>query len=160
VSSGIAAMQYPFGGKKPEILTFDVNRDTEYARFTVEKATSSVYAAHGWAKELTGQATVKAGVGANMLYDLFLVKNVATIRPIQERFSAIFADVFDNIDAVIGRNPLSMTIKYPDIISDMIKTFRDADAATFIQQGANPLDQQKQSVKSIRGRTSKNKSVD
>ena len=155
VSSSIAGIQYPYGGKKPEVITFDVNRDTEYAKFTVDKATSSIYAQHGWAKELTGQATVKAGVGANMLYDLFLVKNVATIRPLQEYYSALWADLFENLDVVLGRDPLSMTIMYPDIISDMVKTFRDADQSIFIEQGANPIDQKKQST-SMRGRSSKN----
>jgi hypothetical protein len=90
-----------------------------------------------------------------MLYDLFLVKNVATIRPLQEYFSAIFADMFNNIDDVLGRDPLKMTIVYPDIISDMIKTFRDADESVIIQQGANPVDQQKQNT-SMRGRSGEN----
>ena len=137
-ATGLAGIQYPKGGQPPTLLNFNVNRDVDYARWTADNAASSVFSVNGWAKELTGQVSIKAGVGANMLYDLFLVKNVSTIRPMQDFYAnTVWADVFTNINPVVGKEFAGLTVKYPDLITQMIVSFKNA--ANPLEQGNNPI---------------------
>lgn len=137
-ATGLAGIQYPKGGQPPTLLNFNVNRDVDYAKWTAENAASVVFSVNGWAKELTGQVSIKAGVGANMLYDLFLVKNVSTIRPMQDYYATtVWADIFSNLNEVIGKQFSGLTVKYPDLITQMIVSFKNA--ANPLEQGNNPI---------------------
>lgn len=137
-ATGLAGIQYPKGGQPPTLLNFNVNRDVEYAKWTADNAASVVFSVNGWAKELTGQVSIKAGVGANMLYDLFLVKNVSTIRPMQDFYAnTVWADIFTNLGDVVGSQFSGLTVKYPDLITQMIVSFKNA--ANPLEQGNNPI---------------------
>ena len=137
-ASGLAGIQYPKGGQVPTLINFNVNRDVQYASWTTENAASLIYSIHGWSKELTGQVSIKAGVGANMLYDLFLVKNVSTIKPLQSYYSStVWGDIFSNILPEIGKQFEGLTIKFPDLITNMIIAFDNATNP--LEQGRNPV---------------------
>ena len=148
--TGIVGIQYPHGGKPPKLMDFNVNRDVEYARWTVDNATSMVFSVNGWAKELTGQVPIKAGIGANMLYDLFLVKNVSTVKPLQHYYSvSLWADIFTNMSEAFAAPLRNITLQFPDLISEMVKSFNDAGDNP-LEQGDNPLQRGRQSVSNLR----------
>lgn len=148
--TGVVGIQYPFGGKPPKMLDFNVNRDVEYARWTVDNATSMVFSVNGWAKELTGQVPIKAGIGANMLYDLFLVKNVSTIKPLQNFYSmGLWADILTNLSEAFPPALRKITLSFPDLISEMVQSFRNAGDNP-LEQGDNPVQRTRQDVSTVR----------
>lgn len=144
--SSIAAMKYPFDGVAPTIEKFEVNRDVDYAQWTTESAASVIYAVHEWSKELTGQIPIRAGVGANMLYDLFLTKIVSVIRPLQDVWEGNWSAIFTQVETKLGLEPQKVTVKFTDLIEELV----DAIQGVNIEQGNNPLQRAKQSASGLR----------
>lgn len=116
----IIALEYPNGTNQPLVTPVQVNRDVNYAEFTLNNAASVIYAVCGWSKELTGQIQVKTGIGANILYDLFVIKNVSTIIPIQERFENIWQWVIGELYTLAGQEAPAYTVKFQDNISVLV----------------------------------------
>ena len=116
----IVALEYPNGTNQPLVTPVQVNRDVNYAEFTLNNAASVIYAVCGWSKELTGQVQVKTGIGANILYDLFVIKNVSTIIPIQERFENIWHWVITELYTLADLEAPIYNIKFQDNISVLV----------------------------------------
>jgi len=116
----IVALEYPNDTNQPLVTPVQVNRDVAYAEFTLNNAASVIYAVLGWSKELTGQIQVKTGIGANILYDLFVIKNVSTIIPIQERFESIWHWVISEIYTLAGIETPFHGIKFQDNITVLV----------------------------------------
>lgn len=116
----IIGMDYPFGSDAPKIEKLQVFRDTNHMKEMVNLATSYIYSVWSWAKELTGFETAKGGIGSNIVFDLFRVKNISTIKPIQKKYSTIMAKVISGIfkHELINSEPLA--IQYNNLIEQII----------------------------------------
>lgn len=121
----IAALEYPFGTKEPKAEKLQVNRDVNYATFSLDNAASMIYSINGWSKELTGMVQVKTGIGANILNDLFTIKNSSTIEPLQRRFEAMWTWIIDGVEKQMGLDESQYAIKFPNVVESLVGKITD-----------------------------------
>lgn len=121
----IAAIEYPNGTTQPTTVKLDVNRDTIYAEFSLSNAASMIYSTHGWSKELTGMVQVKTGIGANILYDLFIIKNTSTVEPNQRKYEAFWGWLLGEIEVNMGLPESGLSIKFPDAVTSLVTKITD-----------------------------------
>jgi hypothetical protein len=70
----------------------------------------------------------KAGIGSNILKDLFLIKDETVIRPYQDLFSRFWSEVFDVMGEFLESEELrNATVKFPNKIEKLIESLGDAD---------------------------------
>lgn len=116
----IVGMDYPFGQKEPKIEKLDVFRDVNYTKSMLEIASSYIFAVWSWAKELTGMASFSGSIGGNIVFDLFRVKNISTIRPTQEEYSGYYWELVRVIFDKLGLKEKVFCLKYSDLIREII----------------------------------------
>jgi len=126
----MVVLEYPHGGKQPELLDLEINRDYRYFETTVRVASDYIFNAHGWSKILSGFSNPSGGIGSNILIDEFKVKNTGVIKPLQEKFAAFWKPVLNEIAEFIDLPELAgMGIRFEDRISSMIESFNNAENA-------------------------------
>lgn len=142
-SASVAGIQYPYGGHPPVSIDIEMNRDTQYHNFQLEKAASFICGILGWAPELIGIRQAKATLGGNLLYDMFTIRDTATIQPTQVLFENLFNSV---IGQIVEKEPggtrwTGYGVKFPGVIEQMLAKFqsaggntRDADLSTAREQ--------------------------
>ena len=119
-SKTIAAVQYPHGGKPPTAITLEVNRDTAYAEYQWDKASGLIHAVNGWDRTLTNIVTPKAAIGGNIYKDLFQIKGVSTIKPMQTFWQNVLSDIFDSIAEETGYIGEVRTLKFNSALDNLI----------------------------------------
>lgn len=124
----LIGLEYPNDTNQPLAVPLQVNRDVDYAEFTLNNASSVVYAVCGWAKELTGQVQVRTGIGANLLYDLFTIKNVATITPLQQKYESVWDWIIGQIFEVKGEEIPKLSLKFEDKIRTLVEKLSVVDS--------------------------------
>jgi len=123
-ASSMAVVEYPQGGKPPEAIPIRINRDYGYYMAMLNKASDYIYSMNSWSKELSGMVQTGAGIGSNILMDLFQIKDEAVIRPLQDRFSFRWQQVFDWIAEVTQNEQLKQrSIVYSSKLDKLIKKF-------------------------------------
>lgn len=127
-AKSLAAIEYPHGGQPPTEIKLDVNRDTDYAQYQSDTASSVIYENHAWSKELTGRINTKSGIGGNILGDLFKLKNRSTIIPLQKQMEYVWNEVFNNLAPWIGE--YQFTFQFPDIITPITQDNADNTPVT------------------------------
>lgn len=118
----IVGMDYPFGQKEPKIEKLDVFRDINYTKTTIEIATSYIFGVWSWAKELTGMASFSGSIGGNIVYDLFRVKNISTIRPTQEEYKGYYIELLKLIFDKLGLTEKVFCLNYSNLIKEIISS--------------------------------------
>ena len=93
----LAGVQYPHGGKPPTAIQLGVNRDTAYSQYQLDTATGLIHAVNKWDRTLTNIVTPKSNIGGNVYRDVFTIKNVSTIEPMQTFWADVLTDVFSQI---------------------------------------------------------------
>ena len=81
---------------------FDVNRDTDFYKFKLEKVESSIYGGFGVPRQLIGNTEAKAALGGNTLKDLYGMFYEDTVRPRQNMMSDFYLDVSNAICDILG----------------------------------------------------------
>jgi hypothetical protein len=124
----IAVYEYAKGTTMPELGDLEVMRDSKWLETISARASASIYEAHGWSKQLSGKMDTKAGIGSNILKDLFLIKDETVIRPYQDLFSRFWSEVFDVMGEFLESEELrNATVKFPNKIEKLIESLGDAD---------------------------------
>jgi hypothetical protein len=126
----IAALEYPFGTKEPKAEKLQVNRDVNYATFSLDNAASMIYSINGWSKELTGMVQVKTGIGANILNDLFTIKNSSTIEPLQRRYESFWSWVIGEVENQMSLTESKYAIKFPNVVEGLVKRMIETTKVT------------------------------
>jgi hypothetical protein len=125
-AASFAGIEYPFSGQPPTTIDLEINRDERYHAFTLDKATSYICGALGWAPELISVRPAKATLGGNLLYDIFVVRNTTTILPRQSFYE-------DMINGILGQvlaeesAPAQFDgygLKFEDVIGTMIASLK------------------------------------
>ena len=131
----IAGIEYPRGEKPPTEISLEVNRDTKHHTWQQDTAVSMISAALRWAPELTGIRKTGSSLGGNLLYDMFTMKNTATIQPRQVEFADIINGVLNQLleRENAPAEQRSYGLELPDIIGTMIT---DLKGDTNTQPGA------------------------
>lgn len=145
-AKAIIALQYPNDTNQPVVEPVTVNRDVAYAEFTLNNAASMIYAIHGWAKELTGQVQVKTGIGANILYDIFSIKNVSTVIPLQNKYENIWEWVITQCENLLETSVGDYSIKFPDNIGQLTLQLSAVSQAAKIAPNLNKMGEQNKPV--------------
>lgn len=140
-AKSLVGMEYPYGQKAPIFEKIEVNRDTQYMDKVLDLATTLVFASHGWSKELSAYASVKASIGSNILIDLFTTKNISTIQPIQSHYENIWADVFQSLAEAVGYNQETYTVQFPDLISKLVKSLVESRSTKAVATDQVPNEQ-------------------
>lgn len=131
-ASSIAAIEYPKGSAPPTSIPLELNRDTDYHTYQVEKAAVIICESLRWAPELISNRPALATLGGNLMYDIFTIKNEATIRPIQVKIEDLFNEILSQIHEIEG-SPIQFTeygISFPDIITEMIDKFKGSGGSS------------------------------
>ena len=122
-SQVMAAIGYPEDAETPQVVKLDGNRDSQYFQFTSNNASAKIFAAHNWSKILSGFETAPAGIGANIILDEFKVKNITTIKPIQEEWAENWANVLSAIASITGIDVLDgVAPVFQDRIASMVES--------------------------------------
>lgn len=125
-AASFAGIEYPFSGQPPTTIDLEINRDEKYHSFTIDKATSFICGALGWAPELISVRPTKTTLGGNLLYDIFVVRNTTTILPRQATYE-------DMINGILGQvlaeenAPAEFEgygLKFEDVIGTMIASLK------------------------------------
>lgn len=127
LASSLGVVEFPFGSKEPGSIDLEVNRDTAFDTFVTGVAVRQISAVNGWAPELTGLAGAKAGIGSNVLKDLFLVKRASTILPLQVFWQGVINAVLSQLPEV---NSLKLGVIFSDNVSDLISELTQEIAQT------------------------------
>ena len=129
----MAILEFPHDGQKPVWVPLEINRDEPFNRFSIEAATSYIYSGYNWAKELSGYSSAKAGIGANILIDLFTIKNETVIKKWQAKSSLELDTIFSAIWDRLGREDLKdYSIQFPDNISGIVESIKLNNATNAI----------------------------
>ena len=110
--SALMTIDYPHGGKAPTPIEVKVNRDHQYMQGSNDVSTAKIYSCFDWSRELTGNSSVRGGIGANILKDLFSIKYTTTIQPLQEFWAAKWGEIFS------WYLPQRYTVKFPNLIEN------------------------------------------
>jgi len=116
----VGGIEYPFGSKPPIAIKLDINRDVKYSEFQINKASSYIYSIHGWDKQLSGFEPARSNIGGNIIIDLFVQRNIGTIMPLQDKFSDLWSNVFNEVALVVGYNGDVHTVKYANLIDSLV----------------------------------------
>lgn len=135
----IAGVQYPFSGQPPTEIDLEMNRDTKHQQFQVETAVAFICQCLRWAPELLSVRPTKTTLGGNLLYDIFTMKNEATIRPKALKFQDFWNTIIGEIKEREGIDSRfeNYGIVFPDIIENMISRFKGSGGTANI--GENPV---------------------
>lgn len=114
-AKALAALQYPYGTKSPEVVKLDVSRDSAYLESITQIASSHIYQANSWSKELTGFTQSKGGIGANLLKDLFQWKYITKLQPRQEWWARNISELW----SFMFQEEVENSIKYPNLIENL-----------------------------------------
>lgn len=147
----LAWMEYPNGNKPPQLVKFDINRDTNFYQITSETAADKIFGAHRWSRVLSGSKQPKSNIGGNIFLDEFKVRNVSTVKPFQTMFKNYWAKVF-KMAAEFSGSPLlkECTIQFDSTIQGLIEELQigrgDQDAIEKAlekrkENDNNPIDQ-------------------
>jgi len=98
----LSGVQYPHGGKPPQLMKLNLARDSEYLRFTTSRAADYIYAAHHWDRQLSGLETVGANNGGDVYLSILKIKNIGVIKPSQIMWGNIASDIVRQIFKVYG----------------------------------------------------------
>lgn len=131
-AASIAGVEYPFSGVAPTPIDLEMNRDTKHQQFQLDMAIGQICQILRWAPELTSIRQTKTQLGGNLLYDLFTMKNQATIKPKQMRWETVMNEILGQILAMES-GPAEFQgygLKLPDNISDMISSFKGSGGST------------------------------
>lgn len=82
-TSAIVGIEYPAGTNSPTVLDLEISRDEKHHNFLKTAAEQKIAGILGWSPELSGLVQSKTNIGGNILKDLFIIKNSATIIPEQ-----------------------------------------------------------------------------
>lgn len=119
-ASTIAGVEYPHGGKAPIAIDLQINRDTAYQKFQWDYAMSEICAKLHWAPELLSKKAAASTLGGNLLYDLFVLKNESTIKPMQ----LFYQDLVNYLlSEVVEEKYKQYGVWFNDVISAMIEKF-------------------------------------
>lgn len=118
----IVGMDYPHNHQAPKVEKLDVFRDVAYFESTLKMATSYIFAVWSWSKELTGFSSVNGGIGGNIVFDLFRVKNISTIKPTQKKYQKHFYDLIKVIFDKLEIQEKIYVYQYTDLISQIIQS--------------------------------------
>lgn len=110
--SALMTIDYPHGGNAPTPIEVNVNRDYQYMKESNDISSGKIYGCFDWARELTGNVSVKGGIGSNLIKDMLSVKYTTTIQPLQEFWSHEWKTVLDNFIE------LPYALKYPNLIEN------------------------------------------
>lgn len=124
-AASIAGVEYPYGGNAPVDIDLEMNRDTKHQTFQLEQATARICACLGWSPELIGVRAAKATLGGNLLYDMFTIRNTATIVPRQNFYQSLWNGVIGQIcEMENGEDEWkNYGIKFPGVIEEMLAQF-------------------------------------
>lgn len=138
-AESLAMMEYQHGTAPPESITLEVNRDTKYHKFTLSEAASKIYSGYGWYQELTGAMQTGAGIGSNILIDLFKVADQKVITKLQERKSHEWDIMLGSIwDQLEKPDMKQYSYVFPNNIEQLIEKLMPADQNK--TEDANPAD--------------------
>jgi len=129
-AKSLAGIEYPFGQKPPIAIDLELNRDWAWKDKELDRASSYIYAMHGWEKQLTGMKEVKSNTGSNIVIDLFNIKNVTTITPLQKFWENIWGWMLNEIGSVLLPSQEMYSIKFQDKIKELVNMLaltQDAD---------------------------------
>lgn len=127
-AQSMAILHYPNGLEKPSILDLNIVRDFAYNTGTLADSSSFIYSLHGWSKELTGAKSTASGLGANLLLNLFVIKNSSTIVPLQVEFSRYWSRIMQIIDSQVDIGLTDIKIGFKDKVSEVVKKLSELNA--------------------------------
>ena len=128
--SSIGVFEYEHGTDAPQAIKLNIARDYRYNEWVLSEAERKIAGVLNWALELTGQKAAKANIGGNILRDLFNIKDVGTITPIQSDFNNIWTMILEQIFR-FGNQPAwaNVGIAFPSVIAELQKRL-NADSLT------------------------------
>lgn len=128
-ADSMGVLYYPPNGQKPDVLKFDINRDYEWTDMTLDKLSGAIYASVGWSRVLTSQNEPSAGIGGNVMMDVFKVKNTSTIKPVQKQIAQFWKKtVFKRLIELSGRQDYEeYSIEFYDKIQELIDSVKDSN---------------------------------
>lgn len=131
-SSSVAVMEVPHDSKiRPYWVPFELNRDTANHEFVAKEASAKIYAGFGWSEELSGYTKSSGGIGSDILINLFKIKNQTVIKKLQQGRTVELDIVLGAMWDRLGREEMKeYSIVFPDNISELIQSLKDADDAT------------------------------
>lgn len=125
--STLAGIQYPNGTNAPSLLQLTVSRDTDHNNYQLESASSAIFAKWSWHKELAGFDKIRSNTGRSLIRELFIVRNISTIRPTQRKWENFWGTVFDQIFRVAKPNAFRGTLKFSDNLTELITALDDGN---------------------------------
>jgi hypothetical protein len=140
---GIGTVEYEYGGKPPVAIPLNLARDTAYSEWSINKATDFIYSVFGWSKQLNGVDGTRAGIGSDILVNLFLTKNIGTIQPMQEFHENCLNDLLYNIFTRENKTEyLNYGVKFIDRISLLTQNLTAANATKTTPHNTRSADTQ------------------
>lgn len=125
----LGVIEYPHGLTPPQLLTFDINRDSAYTELILDRASDAIHAGHGWSKVLTGWEKPEGGIGGNVLIDEFKVRNIGTIKPLQAKWARFWKMVIGyNLEQNGVAEFDGMGIRFEDNIQSLIESLKGSSA--------------------------------
>lgn len=123
-AESIVGIEYPFGQQRPYIEKLDISRDVAHPQMVLNQAKSIIYSLNGWYPQLSGANEVKSSIGGNMIIDLFVVANSATVEPLQTFWENTWSVIFGNLSELVG-DDLTTGIQFNRKIPKLVESLRD-----------------------------------
>ena len=127
-SKTLAHLQYPNGGKQPNLEKLDLNRDSEWFRTITETAAKKIITSHNLFPEIIGDRKASNGIGENKaLLNVYLLTDANKITPRQKFFSDEWNKVFTAIDKELGTGFAEFQFEFPQNIKKLISSLQAID---------------------------------
>ena len=122
----VATVQFPYGGKPPETIDFEVNHDTKYLDWQAGYAADRVAAALSWDTTLTSLRKVNASLGGNLLFDTLLEKKIEVTDAKQDEEENLWNGTLAQLmeDAATPAPFSELGIEFPDRIGELLQGIR------------------------------------
>lgn len=116
-------------GVEIEDFDFMINRDTDDFKAKQARAISTIYAAHGVDKEMTGLEQIKSSLGEGAMMNVFLKYDHKVVKSLQAEMANDFMKLNEVVCDAFGNSEFrKVKYKFPDKTSDLqddIKTQED-----------------------------------
>jgi len=123
-AKSIIVSEYAHGGQKPELLSFDLVRDSAYEAHVMATAESEIIKSENYQAELVGGSRTKSSIGGDktIIYKMLTV-NEMLIKPKQDKMSDFWSVIFANVSNAINDDTLNKyQVKFSDKIDGLVKS--------------------------------------
>lgn len=129
VPKSLGYLQFPYGVEKPDVIKMDVNRDYQFNEMSLNRAAKTIYAMHDWSPILSGEDSAPGSIGSNLLSDLFILKNVSCVMPLQDLMLQVWGKAFEWI-SLVSEIELTADFTFRDTVGEAVRLINESQNGT------------------------------